>query len=277
MKSATESTQPYCIGRYTVDLPTTATDLSIAQSYKGITIDAKGPWDQMRFQREVKVGKVDAGQLPRPLPAGAVIGITDDGSGLQTVRGAILKGDIAFLLEVQVVTESTEGAKVAVADLLHRIRLRGLHEVPSEKGFCIDRGFIPGTLEWDETASFVATLPNSDARFAVNTDTGNTGSNDGLLATMSKLPPFLAGFMDSTTQTLRRSGREVVGRSGDEYGYLVKDSREVALAWSALPGEDRAKQPGIEIRLDTTAGTNEANRNALLAEWDTILASVRVR
>jgi hypothetical protein len=277
MKSASESTRPYCIGRYTVDLPAAASEISMGQSYKGITITAKGPWDQMRFHREVSVGTIAAGQVPSNLPVGAVIGVTDDGTGLQTVRGAVLKEDTAFLLQVQVVTESTAGAKVAVADLLRRIRLRGLHEVPSEKGFCIDRGFIPGTLEWDETASFGAMLPQSKAEFVFNTDTGDAGTSDGTLATMSKLPPFLSGFMDNATRTLRKDTRQVVGRKGDEYGYLVKNSSNVALTWSVLPGDDRAKQPGIEVRLDTTAGTNEADRGALLTEWDAILASIKVR
>jgi hypothetical protein len=252
----------------------------MGQSYNGITIEVKAPRNPAQFEREAGVAELPdkASDSPSDLPAGARIHAFDDGSGLQTVRGAVLKGNVAFLLHVQVETESVSGAKIAVANLLRRIRVREPHDVPAEKGFCIERGFIPGSvLEWQETASFGAVLPRSKTEFAFNTDTGDAGTNDGLLAIMSKLPPMLSGFVDKSTQTLRKDTRNVVGRNGDEYGYVVKSSSNVALTWRALPGGDRATQPGIEVRIDTTAGTTEADRGPLLIEWDALLASIKVR
>jgi hypothetical protein len=278
--SAREAWQPVCVGRFTVDLPPDATILPMGQSYNGITIEVKSPRNQTQFEHEAEVAELPGKSLdvPSDLPPSARIRAFDDGSGLQTVRGAVLKGNVAFLLHVQVETESTPGAKVAVANLLRKIRVRDSHEVPAEKGFCIERGFIPGaSLEWAETASFAAVLPNSKAEFAFITDTGDAGTSDGLLATMSKLPPALAGFVDESTSTLRKDTRKVVDRKGDEYGYVVKDSSNVALTWRALPGDDRLKQPGLEVRIDTKAGTTQAEREPLLAEWDALLASIRMR
>jgi hypothetical protein len=111
----------------------------------------------------------------------------------------------------------------------------------------------------------------------LNTDTGNTGSDDNLLARMAKLPTSLAAFVAGSTETLRKDARSVAGRNGDEYGYLVKDSNNVSLNWSALPGRDRAVEPAVETWMHTTSPTSPGERPPMLAMWDTILNSIRFR
>ena len=176
-----------------------------------------------------------------------------------------------------VTNDSLKDAQVAIAQLIQNIQLRDPLAIPSQQGFCIERGFIPGNYSGGETASISADLPDRDASFmmSTNTEAQNTGGN--LLARLTNLPLPLANLFSSDTEILRRGSKVIAGREGDEYGYAVKQSQDVSLEWSALTGSDHATEPSMKISMDTNSAISKDARPALVALWDDVLQSVKRR
>lgn len=280
-KSSIEATRTVCVGRYTLELPASVSQITMGQTYKGISIDVRNSVNSDQLQAIIRQDAEQRAKtallVPNGVPPGVAIQISDDGSDLKTLRGYVLKGETAFLLSVQVESDSATGAKVAIEDLIRRIRPRDTFEVPTDAGFCIERGFIPGKFEGAETVTLGAELPSVNSEFAFSTDSGNAGTQENLIAKMSNLPVSLASFVSGSTDTLRKDSRKVVGRAGDEYGYVVKDDNTVSLKWSALPGANRSVEPGIETWLQTKAGITQEKQAPLLAMWDAVLSSVKTR
>lgn len=275
-----------CVGRYTIDIPHSATNVRLVQSFKGIDIDVFYPVNQQQLHAEAAHKIASDAEVtdfqPRPVVsqgdnAADPIQVWQSGNGLYTVRGTTLKQDTGFLFSIEVTNDSVQGAKVAISQLIQEIRLRDPFAVPVEQGFCIERGFIPGGYAGGETASISVDLSGPDASLmmSTNTEAKNTGGN--LLARMSNLPVPLANLVSSDTEILRRGGKVVAGREGDEYGYAVKQSKDVSLEWSALTGSDHATEPTIKISMDTHSAVPESARPTLIAVWDDVLKSVKRR
>ncbi|MFM0158689.1 T6SS immunity protein Tli4 family protein [Paraburkholderia sediminicola] len=275
-----------CVGRYTIGIPHSATNVRLLQSFKGIDIDVMHPTNQQRLHDEM-IRKIASDAevtdfQPKQI-ASQGDNVTDpvqvwqSGNNLYSVHGITLKQDTGFLFSIEVTNDSVQGAKVAISQLIQAIQLRDPFSVPAEQGFCIERGFIPGGYAGGETASISLELPESDASLlmSTNTEAKNTGGN--LLSRMSNLPVPLANLVSSDTEILRRGGKIVAGREGDEYGYAVKQSKDVSLEWSALTGNDHATDPTMKISMDTRSAVPEAARAPLMVLWDEILSSVKRR
>ena len=275
-----------CVGRYTINIPHSATNVHLVQSFKGINIDVFYPANQQRLYDEAAHKIASDAEVTDFQPtqvvsqgdnAGDPVQVWQSGNDLYTVRGTTLKQDTGFLFSIEVTNHSFQGAKVAISQLIQEIRLRDPFAVPTEQGFCIERGFIPGGYAGGETASISVDLSGPDASLmmSTNTEAKNTGGN--LLARMSNLPVPLANLLSSDTEILRRGGKVVAGREGDEYGYAVKQSKDVSLEWSALTGNDHATDPTMKISMDTRSAVPEGGRPALMTSWDDVLKSVKRR
>lgn len=275
-----------CVGRYTIDIPHSATNVRLVQSFKGINIDVFYPVNQQQLHDEAAHKIASDAEVTDFQPKQVVsqgdnaanpVQVWQSGNDLYTVRGTTLKQDTGFLFSIEVTSDSVQGAKVAISQLIQEIRVRDPFAVPAEQGFCIERGFIPGGYAGGETASISVDLSSPDASFmlSTNTEAKNTGGN--LLARMSNLPVPLANLVSSDTEILRRGGKVVAGREGDEYGYVVKQSKDVSLEWSALTGNDHATEPTIRISMDTHSAVSESTRPTLIAVWDDVLNSVKRR
>lgn len=280
------SLKTICVGRYTVDIPHSATNVHLVQSFKGIDIDVFYPANQQRLHDEAAHKIASDAEVtdfqPKQLAssgdhAADSVQVWQSGNDLYTVRGTTLKQDTGFLFSIQVTNDSVQGAKVAISQLIQEIRLRDPFAVPTEQGFCVERGFIPGGYAGGETASISLELSEPDATLmmSTNTEAKNTGGN--LLARMSNLPVTLANLVSSDTEILRRGAKTVGGREGDEYGYAVKQSKDVSLEWSALTGNDHATEPTMKIAMDTRSAVADSARPPLLALWDDVLRSVKRR
>ncbi|WP_083083755.1 T6SS immunity protein Tli4 family protein [Paraburkholderia terricola] len=275
-----------CVGRYTIDIPHSATNVRLTQSFKGINIDVFYPANRQRLHDETIHKVASAAEVTdfQPKRIDSQAGSTTDsvqvwqsGADLYSVHGTTLKQDAGFLFSIEVMGESVQGAKVAMSQLMQTIRLRDPFAVPTEQGFCIERGFIPGGYAGGETASISAdlTAPDASLMMSTNTEAKNTGGN--VIVRMSSLPLPLANLVSSDTEILRRGGKIVAGRDGDEYDYAVKQSKEVSLEWSALTGNDHATEPTMKISMDTRSAVSESARPALMTLWDDVLKSVKRR
>lgn len=275
-----------CVGRYTMDIPRSATNVRLIQSFKGVNIDVIHQASQKRLHDEIVHRVASDAELtdfqPRQIKSQGgntvdSIQVWQSGNDLYSVHGATLKKDTGFLFSIEVTNDSVQGAKVAISQLIQAIQLRDPFSVPTEQGFCIERGFIPGGYAGGETASISLELPESDASLlmSTNTEAKNTGGN--LLSRMSNLPVPLANMVPSDTEILRRGGKIVAGRKGEEYGYAVKQSKDISLEWSALTGNDHATDPTMKIYMDSRSAVPEAARAPLMVLWDEILSSVKRR
>lgn len=275
-----------CMGRYTIDIPQSATNVHLVQSFKGINIDVFHPADQQRLHDEstrkaasdAEVTDFHARQLD--VQAGGSVNsvhVWQTGNNLYSVHGTALKQDTGFLFSIEVLSDSVPGAKVAISQLIQTIQLRDLFAIPAEPGFCIERGFIPGGYAGGETASISADLNTSDASLVMSTNTEARNIGGNVIDRMSNLPAPLANLLSSDTEILRRGSKVIAGREGDEYCYAVKQSKDISLEWSALTGKDRSNEPMMKVSLDTRAAVPESARPALMALWDEVLKSVRRR
>lgn len=284
-KPTSESMRTVCVGRYTVDLPRSADHFKMAQSFNGIRIDVRTPSNDQQLREAIlqaaPVGaSMATGSLsspPNDMPPGGVFQVSNDGEDLHTLRAYILKQDVAFSFSVQVLSDSVAGAKVAISKLMQSVRPRGNLETPTEPGLCIDNGFIPGAPSDREFVYLIGNLPESKSGFGVGTDTASRGTKKNIIERLATLPPALANLVSSSSKTLRSHSRNVAGRDGDEYDVVDKSASTASFEWTAMPGDDRALEPWIDIKLDSDGPVSESEQNQLLVVWDAILNSVKRR
>ncbi|WP_124095991.1 hypothetical protein [Burkholderia gladioli] len=118
---AAESMHTVCVGRYTIDLPKSAADLQIGQKINGIQIDVQYPANSELQQHKVaEDARANTDKAPSKLtslpanaPETSIFQISDDTQNLHTVRGYLLKKDILYSFNVQVLSDSVAGAKIA--------------------------------------------------------------------------------------------------------------------------------------------------------------------
>jgi hypothetical protein len=280
------SLKTVCVGRYTIGIPGSATNLRRIQSFKSIDIDVIHPATQQQLHDEM-MHKITSDAAVTDFEPKQIISQGDDatdpvqlwqsGNNLYSVQGTTLKQDTGFLFSIEVTSDSVQGAKVAISQLIQTVQLRDPFSIPTEQGFCIERGFIPGGYAGGETASISMELPELDSSLFMGTNTEAKNTGGGLLSRMSNLPVPLANLVSSDTEILRRGGKIVAGREGDEYGYAVKQSKDISLEWSTLTGNNHAVEPSMKISMDTHSAVPESARPPLMALWDAVLSSVKRR
>ncbi|WP_186172706.1 T6SS immunity protein Tli4 family protein [Burkholderia gladioli] len=182
-QSMSESMRTVCVGRYTIDLPKSATDLKIGQKINGIRIEVQYPADAELLKHKVAAdtqpgtGKAASKLInsPNSSPESSIFQISEDGQDLHTIHGYMIKSDVLYSFTVQVLSDSVVGAKAAISKLMQLIRPRENLDVPKEAGICIDRGFIPGDREQMESVTMVVNLPEIKSRFGVDFDSADQG------------------------------------------------------------------------------------------------------
>ncbi|QGA40358.1 hypothetical protein GAS19_22790 [Burkholderia glumae] len=284
-QSMTESMRTVCVGRYTIDLPRSAAGLKIGQKINGIRIEAQYPANTELLKRKVaEDAKPGAGKSastltgsPNNSPESSIFQISEDGQGLHTIHGYMTKSDVLYSFTVQVLSDSVVGAKVAISRLMQLIRPRENLDVLKEAGICIDRGFIPGDREQMESVTMVVNLPEIKSRFGVDFDSGGQGTKENIISRMSNLPLPLANFVSQSSTIVRREERKIDGRKGDEYDLIDKSAKTASFEWSALPGDDGVREPGIDVTLDSDEAVKDEELGSLLAAWDVMLNSLKRR
>lgn len=274
-----------CVGRYTIYLPKSATDFQIAQRINGIHIDVKYPANaELQQQKIAEDARADTDKttstlagLPANAPETSIFQISDDTQNLHTVRGYILKQDVLYSFSSRVLSDSVSGAKVAISKLMQAILPRENSDIPKGAGICIEHGFIPGDRESGESVSMVVNLPEVDSRFGINFNTSSRGTKENIISRMSSLPLPLANLVSSSSTILRSESKQIAGRKGDEYDLIDKSSKAASFEWVAMPNENGALEPGIDVTLFSNGAVQDEKIDPLLGMWDVILHSLKHR
>ncbi|ETD38613.1 hypothetical protein HKW95_19460 [Pseudomonas chlororaphis subsp. aurantiaca] len=170
--------------------------------------------------------------------------------------------------------------------LARDLRSREPNEIPSEPGFCIDRGYIAGSYFQSERFDIGVTFPEyPGAHFEF---TSSTGAEENRL--LDRANSFLAGAarMVLGIETLRKRER---GGAVPADEYLVastdKGQRIYTFAWEAQGKDDSITEPNISAALGVRERSPDSSGKLpappfksdkeALALWDTIIESVRLR
>jgi hypothetical protein len=160
--SGSEPAKTLCVGRYTVDLLQSATNVRLVQSFQGVDIDVIYPATGAALDEALKHKLAEeakqVGSPPTSVPAQTgskdeMIQVWQGGDNLYWVHGVLLEKDTGFVFSAGVTGESLQEAKTVIGKLAQTVQLRDTLAVPAQQGFCIERGFIPGGYAGGETAT----------------------------------------------------------------------------------------------------------------------------
>ncbi|ROL90112.1 T6SS immunity protein Tli4 family protein [Pseudomonas chlororaphis] len=177
------------------------------------------------------------------------------------------------------------GIEVA-KNLVRDLRSREPSEIPTETGFCIDRGYIAGNHFQSERFDIGVTFPDHPgAHFEF---TSSTGAEENRL--LDRVGGFLAGAARAVTgiETLRK--RERGGPvPADEYllAGTDKGQRIYTFAWEAQGKDGSITEPNISAALGVLERSPDSSGKLptppfksdkeALELWDTIIGSIRLR
>lgn len=171
--------------------------------------------------------------------------------------------------------------------LAESIRYRDGAQIPTEPGFCFDRGFARGMELTDEGVAATVEVPGFPT-VTISLDTYVTGKPDQpLLSRVARVPSMLLSALNGT-RTLRRGTRNIGRIQGQEL--LVRASedgkRSYEFLWESQGQANSIEFPFMSLQLSTSTETDargEVNDapfsrdEEALALWDSMLDSIRIR
>jgi hypothetical protein len=311
----TEKTRTICVGRYLVDVPEHA-DVSLSgEMISGFTVDTveetESAFHARMSAREAEIkargadgngngegGLVEARDLQAPRLVGRsfIYGRS---------RGYLMAGDRRIDMEsvsveahahiaglsFSLAAKGTEEASAREAEaLLARLQVRGEDDIPTTPGFCIWRGIFVEPLpeHKNEHIFFHLGLPgHPDMGLALSSIAGGN-TDDGLLARVAATDAESSADELLRVTRLRSGKRNINGIDGEEVLERVRElnfTTGYGFMWEALGVSDDPLQPNLLLNMET--GTNprpggkpvdsSLHEDAILALWDSISSSIRVR
>lgn len=183
-------------------------------------------------------------------------------------------------------TDSHEEDLPKLVQLIAKLRVRGTDEIPSESGFCINRGIIVShdnsTLSEGITA--FADNPKVPTVSFVFDSTAGAKSSDTLLHRIASSE--IRKEYPSSFKNLRIGHRQINGHDGEEVATRVKeeDGRvNHSFIWESLPVKEDVYRPQIRMEFSTgNSSSTELKKTPYtdaeaIAVWDQITATLRVR
>jgi hypothetical protein len=311
----TEKMRTLCVGRYLVDVPEHA-DVSLSgEMISGFTIDtveeSESAFQARMSAREAEIkargadgnsngegGMVEARDLQ-------TIGLLGRSFIYGRSRGYLMAGDRRIDMEsvsveahahigglsFSLAATGTEEASAREAEaLLARLRVRGEDEIPTVPGFCIWRGVFVEPLpeHKNEHIVFHLGLPgHPDMGLALSSIAGGN-TDDGLLARVAATDAESSADEMLRVTKLRSGKRDINGIAGEEVLERVRElnfTTGYGFMWEAPGVSDDLSQPYLLLNMET--GTNprpggkpvdsSLHEDAVLALWDSILSSIRLR
>jgi hypothetical protein len=311
----TEKMRTVCVGRYLVDVPVQA-EVSIShERIDGFAIETIRESDTefhtrvMAHEAEIDAigsnadpqgpgGIVEARDLRIPGMVGRtpVYGRTrshgfEHGKRVETewvsVESNAHINGLSISLSAEYVDESDANAAEA---LLAKLRLRGEDEIPNVQGFCIGHAVFAEPLPAHKTehvAMHVGLPGHPDLALSLVSMPGG-GSDPGLMARATGTDARTSADALLRITKLRERKRTVNGIDGEEVLIRAREfnlTTTYGFSWETRGMEDDPLQPNLTLELQT--GTNERpggkpveaslHQDALLALWDTVAASIRLR
>ncbi|WP_354686990.1 T6SS immunity protein Tli4 family protein [Cupriavidus necator] len=294
----------HCFGRYLVDLPPQATarasykiwgdDISYLPGKNPDTLTAEINKREAEL-KAVRHRKLDDSMFVRRL-------VHQDGSSSLVSWKAPYSQELmwmdsylvakspwrAFHYAGNVSPEKQESA-IALADsLANNIRSRADNEIPTDPGFCIDKGFIAGSDYRSESVQVGITLPQHPNAF-ISFDASTGAEEDRLLERVDK---FLATAVASPVvglKVLRKRQRNVGTIPAEEYATAAtgKGQRVYVFAWESQ-GKNKSLSEqnvsaGLRVLEQPVVSEHTPYRPAFQSDdealqlWDAIIESIRLR
>lgn len=310
-----ENKKTVCVGRYLVDVPASAAVTSSHQMIDGFEIDQVRE-NEASFRDRVAMRETalmaqrtdrnvdDKGALmeARDIRVPGMVGRTliygkDHTYGIEqghrvevewvSVEAYVHKAGRNFVLSMRYGSE----AKADVAEaLLARLQIRDENEVPSASGFCILGGLFVEPLPPHQTEHIVVHLGlpgHADIGMTVASLPG--GGRKSSLLSRAAINDEEASLDELLRVTALRTGKRTInGMDGEE---VLERAREVnfvttfGFMWETQGRIDDVLRPFISLELQ--GGMNPAQggkqvesslrQDALLALWDSISSSIRLR
>ncbi len=180
------------------------------------------------------------------------------------------------------------GHSKRLAEIVSQLKPLAADEIPSEPGFCIERGVIRDPLTADQrerVTIFVGIADHPDIAIVLDTAAGLNPSGSLLAradqgSTRRQFPSFF--------HTIRRGERTLAGIPGEEILDKVSERTGTAghkFRWESFGEKNNVLRPELSLMLGSghgpRAGSKPVNSSlrddAILALWDKISSSLRVR
>ena len=310
----TEKMKTVCVGRYLIDVPNQATVGLSREMISGFTIDAvqepEAVFRERVAEREAMIGArktVDSAQPggmveARDLRVPGLIGRTfiygrDRTYGFEggrrvdvdwvSVESHAHLGGLSLTLSMKYASE--DDAKLAET-LLAQLRLRDEHEIPTVPGFCIEQAIFvePLPSHSNEQVAMSLGLPDHPDLSLVFFSLAGGKPAPGLLARTAEVDAAATADELLRVSKLREGKRSVNGIDGEEVLERVRElnfTTGYGFNWEVSGTDDNLLRPFLSLELLT--GNSERpggkpvdsslHEDAVLALWDTISSSIRLR
>lgn len=308
MTELTQTMHPYCVGRFTIDVPEQAKVDDLSQSIMGMgQIDVASNVSKPAYLQTVKQKEAELRATPhdkegtvlhdviRPDGVDATLLVYRDDS-LNTIDFSIL----AYrwlqnrMFTFHYGSPDNDSVLKSKDDLLRAFALiqpRANNEIPTTPGACIESAFVPGTSYRDESVGFLMSFPKyPDLTITMTIRSLDNPDTEGMLAMGDR---HMAGvylqFPDLKLTTLRKGSRTVSGMSGEELVYILKGDKKdinnpadsMSAAWRFNGVTKSMNQPEVSAEMSYTfpveAKTPRLTKEQLLALWDAVVNSIHPR
>jgi len=311
----TEKRKTVCVGRYLVDVPARAQVSLSGGMLDGFDIETTEESEESfrarvaareaeiaargaAAGREGPGGMIEARDLRVPGMAGRLFvygrtrthGFEHDQrveSEFVSVESHAHTGGISFSLRMQYAYDTDIKAAEA---LLSRLRVRGEDEIPQAPGFCIRRAVFLEPLPQHKNEHIVMHLgvPGHPDLAMVLFSIAGGNAESGLLARVAHTDATSSADDLLRVSKLRSDKRSINGLEGEE---LVERVREYnfttgyAFNWETSGVSDDVLRPYLSLEMQTGVSERPGGKptdtslheDALLALWDSISSSIRLR
>jgi hypothetical protein len=303
----TEKKKTVCVGRYLLDVPAQA-DVSLSGAMlDGFEIESVQESDsafRTRVEaREAEIAGHGAGMVEaRDLRVPGMVGRTFI---FDRSRGYLMEGDRRVDMEsvsVEVhahagglsfslsATSTDEAAVKAAEALLAHLRIRGEDEIPSVPGFCIRRGVFVEPLPAHKNEHMVMHLgvPGHPDLAMILFSIAGGNAEAGLLARVAHTDAVSSADDLLRVSKLRSDKRIINGLDGEEVVERVREynfTTGYAFNWETSGVTDDVLRPYLSLEMQTGVSERPGGKptdtslheEALLALWDSISSSIRLR
>jgi hypothetical protein len=309
----TEKMKTVCVGRYQVDVPAQAEvsfSGAIIDGFSFETIEESDTaFGERLAAREIEIvaratandgsgGMVEARDLHIPGISGRTFIYGRNHSywfeGGRRIDDEWVAVEIHAHVEGISVTLSSKFADEAMAAsaeaLVSRLQVRGASEVPAKPGFCVERAVFAEPLPAHTSEHTVMHLrlpshPNLSLTLA-SIAGGTPGTS--LLTRVAKAEADTSAETLLRMNKLREGKRSINGIDGEEVLVRARElnfTTTYGFSWDAPGAKDDLLQPYLSLELQTGMSARPGGKpvdtslheDALLALWDSIASSIRLR
>jgi Tle cognate immunity protein 4 C-terminal domain/Tle cognate immunity protein 4 N-terminal domain len=280
----------YAVGRYLIDFPEVAKDVSMSQRFSGMDMEWKSATaDQYRALLSLRVNtlkgldpstqlliKDEAGTIPQSRIL--LFEENTNRDGLIQFEAYRYSEEVHgyFFLSGSAARKKVALVEPSVNEVLGIIQPRIIDPKMTENGACFDRAFVSGTHpSVGEEVAIMAKFHDITISFSTQV-IDSVDSGPSLLQRATKADEY------SGIKILRKSKREVAGLSGAEFAFKAPPGSEVnshTFQWEYQGTPNSVAAPEMRVGLNIPNGTDAAKLSdeELLGLWDAVLGSVRLR